>query len=76
MPGRHLRTLRLLSGLLRPQRRGRQRRQLPETRPAEVEAQDEEEDRVQVSMTVKSLSAGSSVSRVVGITEALDEMYH
>lgn len=74
MPGRHLRALRLLSGLLRPQRGGRQRRQLPETRSAEVEAEDEEEDRVQVSMT--GLSAKPSALRAARITEALDEMYH
>jgi hypothetical protein len=45
VPRRHLRALRLLPGFLRPQRGGRQRRELPQARPPETEAQDEEETR-------------------------------
>lgn len=44
MPGRHLRSVRLLSSLLRTQRRRRQIRKLSPARPAEAEAQDEKED--------------------------------
>lgn len=56
MPRRHLRSVRLLSSLLRTQRARRQICKLPPARPAETEAQDEKEDKQsggQVSMTVE-----------------------
>lgn len=64
MPGHHLRAVRLLSSLLRPERRGREGRQLPQARLVEIEAQNEEEDGEQIAMIECQAARGFPVSTV------------